>query len=147
VPAATAAGIGDRYVVTIKYDMAIIQKSTPTTERVLGWIGLLTLAQLADLLTTRLDMSFGAVEGNQIAAHLLQQGGLWYLWSVKLLLVVALISVALLIRRYRMQNPGPRSDLAQLLLWRGVQLCVMVLAATAVYNFALLGQITGWLPG
>jgi hypothetical protein len=127
--------------------MAIIQKSPPTTERVLGWIGLLTLAQLADLLTTRLDMNFGAVEGNQIAAHLLEQGGLWYLWAVKLLLVAALVAVALLIRRYRKETPGPRSDLAQLLLWRGVQLCVLVLAATAVYNFALLGVITGWLPG
>jgi hypothetical protein len=33
------------------------------------------------------------------------------------------------------------------LLWRGVQLCVLVLAGTAIYNFALLGEITGWLPG
>ena len=127
--------------------MAIVRKTAPSTERVLGWIGLLTLAQLADILTTRLDMNFGAVEGNQIAARLLEQGGLWYLWLVKLLLVAALIAVALLIRSYRNHNPGPRSDIAQLLLWRGVQLCVVVLAATAVYNFALLGQITGWLPG
>jgi hypothetical protein len=127
--------------------MAIIQKNPPSTERVLGWIGLLTLAQLADLLTTRIDMNFGAVEGNQIAATLLHEGGLWYLWSVKLLLVLALMTVALLIRRYRNQNPGRRSDLAQLLLWRGVQVCVLVLAGTAIYNFALLGQITGWLPG
>jgi hypothetical protein len=127
--------------------MAIIQKNPPTTERILGWIGLLTLAQLADLLTTHLDMNFGAVEGNQIAATLLREGGLWYLWFVKLLLVIALIAVALLIQRYRDQSPGPRSDLAQLLLWRGVQLCVLVLAGTALYNFALLGEITGWLPG
>ena len=74
--------------------MAIIQKNPPSTERILGWIGLLTLAQLADLLTTHLDMNFGAVEGNQIAATLLQQGGLWYLWAVKLLLVIALFGVA-----------------------------------------------------
>jgi Domain of unknown function (DUF5658) len=127
--------------------MAIIQKNPPTTERVLGWIGLLTLAQLADLLTTHIDMKFGAVEGNQIAATLLQQGGLAYLFAVKLLLVIALIAVALLIRRYRDQSPGRRSDLAQVLLWRGVQLCVLVLAGTALYNFALLGEITGWLPG
>jgi hypothetical protein len=132
--------------------MAVIQKplragSPPSTERVLGWIGLLTLAQLADLVTTRIDMSFGAVEGNQFAAALLERGGLWYLWSVKLLLVLALMIVALLIRRYRRLSPGRRSDVAQVVLWRGVQICVLVIAATAVYNFALLGEITGWLPG
>jgi hypothetical protein len=123
------------------------RRHVPTTGRILGWIGLLTLAQLADVLSTRIDMSYGAVEGNRFAAAILERGGLWYLWSVKLLLVLALVVVTLLVRRYRRLSPGRGSDMVQLVLWRGIQVCVLVIAGTAVYNFALLGQMTGWLPG
>ena len=131
---------------SIKSDMAVVAKPgspTTTTRRpVWAWIGLLGLAQLADLLTTQADMARGGVEANWVAAGLLAVGGLGLLWVVKLGLVAAMGTAALLTARYRgTEQDGLPAGLVEALVWRGIQVCVVVLAVTAVHNAMILGQL------
>lgn len=126
--------------------MAIVGKTgiTATGNRrpVWAWIGLLGLAQLADLLTTQADMAHGGVEANWVAAGLLALGGLGLLWAVKLGLVAAMAGATLLTARCRDEaEAGLPAGLAETLVWRGIQVCVAVLAVTAVHNVAILGQL------
>lgn len=126
--------------------MAAIAKSgirAPVSRPVAAWIGLLGLAQLADLVTTQADMARGGVEANWVAAGLLAVGGLALLWAVKLGLVVAMAVAAVLIGRHRAGESSPASDLAYTVVWRGIQACVVVLGLTAVHNVAILGQLSG----
>lgn len=128
--------------------MAAIRKSIATapSQRFVGiWIGLLALAQVADLVTTQVDMAHGGMEANQFAAALIDKGGLSLLWLVKLALVAAMAGSALLVRRYWLRSAmaDPRAAVAQAVIWRCTQVCVVVLALTALHNFQVLTEIRG----
>ena len=110
------------------------------------WVLLLTGGQAADLLTTRVDMSQGAVEGNWLAAALLDAGGLPLLVVVKMALVLAMALAIVIVSVYAHAHPSHRSRLATLVVWRGLQLCVIVLAATALHNVVVLAELQGWTP-
>src|SRR2546423_10629992 len=73
--------------------------------RIALWLLMLSLGQLADLLTTQAAMARGAVEANSVAASVLSTGGLGLLWVVKGSLVLAMGVAVLLVRRYRL---GPQ---------------------------------------
>ena len=121
--------------------MSAIPKNRLSGRVVAIWIGILALAQVADLLTTQVDMAAGGVEANWVAASVMQAGGLALLWIVKLGLVAAMAVAAVLVTRYRKGDSGGRADLVHALVWRGIQGCVLVLAFTALHNVAILGQL------
>ncbi|HEX6349384.1 MAG TPA: DUF5658 family protein [Candidatus Dormibacteraeota bacterium] len=112
------------------------------TPRLGLWMLMLGLGQLADLLTTQAAMARGAVEANSVAAGLLSTGGLGLLWFVKGALVLAMGIAVLLVRRY-WDGPGRQGRLAGALVWRGLQLSVVVLAMTAVHNLGVIGLLPG----
>jgi hypothetical protein len=107
---------------------------------------LLAAGQAADLLTTRVDMSQGAIEGNSLAAALMSSGGLRLLMLVKVLLVAAMAVALFFLSVYTTSHPGARARLARQVVWRGLQLCVIVLAATALHNVVVLAELQGWTP-
>ena len=128
--------------------MAAITLSHPTTRRPLSqttraaiWIGLLAAGQVADVVTTYVAMSRGAMEGNRLAATLLDLGGIQLLAVVKLVLVVSMAAAVWMVVRYRERESHGRSALAAELVWRGVQLCVIVLAVTALHNLSVIQDI------
>ena len=110
--------------------------------RIALWMLMLGLGQLADLLTTQAAMARGAVEANSVAAGLLNTGGLGLLWAVKASLVLAMGLAVLLVRRYWL-GPERRGRVAGSLVWRGLQLSVVVLALTSVHNLSVIGLLPG----
>lgn len=103
-----------------------------------AWVMLLALGQLADLLTTQAAMSRGAIEGNAVAAVIMGMGGLGLLGVVKSALVAAMAAAMWAVTRY-WDGPGDRgAALAAALVYRGLQLCVVILAATALNNLNVL---------
>ena len=107
----------------------------------LFWIGLLSLAQIADLVTTQIDMSQGGVEANLVAAELMALGGIGLLSVVQIGLVVAMAIAVVVIDRFGRKERGSTAAMAHVLIWRATQVCVIVLAATALHNAILLGQL------
>ncbi|HEY8642929.1 MAG TPA: hypothetical protein VIO84_09190 [Candidatus Dormibacteraeota bacterium] len=123
--------------------MAVItQTRSLRGSRIAVWVLLLALGQLADLLTTQAAMARGAIEANSVAAGLLAAGGLGLLWVVKGSLVVAMTAAVLLVRRC-WAAPERRAAVAGALVWRGLQLCVAVLAITAMHNLSVIGLLPG----
>ena len=110
------------------------------------WIILLAGGQFADLLTTRIDMARGAIEGNWMTAALLDAGGMPLLLIVKVLLVAAMAVAVAIVSLYGASHPGSKARLATQVVWRGLQLCVVVLAATSLHNVIVLAEIQGWAP-
>ncbi len=108
------------------------------------WIAMLALTQLLDVLTTKVDIVQGAVEGNAITATVLDGHGYLGLLAVKLALVAAMAGAILLVRAYSRQHPGRRAQMAQKVVWRGLQLCVVVLALTGLHNVLVLASLQGW---
>ena len=86
-------------------------------------------------------MSRGALEGNVVAAVIMGVGGLGLLWVVKGTLVFAMAAAVYLVRRYWDSARDQRAVVAGTLVWRGLQLCVLVLAFTAVHNFSVITQM------
>ena len=110
--------------------------------RIGAWVALLALGQVADLVTTQAAMAHGALEGNMIAALIMGAGGLGLLLVVKAALVAAMTLAIWLVKRYWDSTRDRRSVLAATLVWRGLQLCVVVLAVTAVNNFSVLHSMS-----
>ena len=108
------------------------------------WIALLASGQAADLLTTQVNLSRGALEGNLVIANLLQSGGFALVFGLKFGMVLAMALIVRLVQRYAGNHPGERAAFATGLLWRGLQLCVIVLTATALHNVVVLARIQGW---
>lgn len=108
------------------------------------WILLLASGQAADLATTRVDISRGALEANATVAHLLHTGGFPLVLLVKLSMVVAMSLIVLMVHRYTGSEPGARGRTARTIVWRGLQLCVVVLTVTALHNVVVLAQLQGW---
>jgi hypothetical protein len=113
------------------------------TSRVVLWVALLGLGQVADLLTTQAAMARGAIEANQVAAGLLSAGGLPLLWIIKAVLVAAMAAAVVLVRHHWLAGTQRRGALAGAVVWRGLQLCVFVLAFTAVHNLGVIGLLPG----
>jgi hypothetical protein len=107
------------------------------------WLLLLAVAQLADVMTTGVDMSHGAMEGNPTAFQVLALGGLTLLWLVKFMLVAAIGIAALLAQRLAQRRGGPMAVLVQVAVLRGMQLSALALALTALHNAFLLTAIRG----
>ncbi len=120
---------------------AIRPRGAVPGSRIALWVGLLGLGQIADLLTTQAAMARGAIEANQVAASLLTAGGLPLLWVIKAFLVAAMTVAVLLVRQHWLA--GHRGVLAEAVVWRGLQLCVFVLAFTAIHNLGVIGLLPG----
>lgn len=111
------------------------------------WILLLACGQAADLATTRVDLSFGALEGNATVANLMHAGGLPLVSAVKLLMVLAMAVIVAMVLRHTASDDG-KAVLVRKVVWRGLQFCVFVLMATDVHNVLVLAAIQGWpAPG
>lgn len=108
------------------------------------WVALLALTQLVDVLTTKVDIVQGAIEGNAVAAGVLASRGYIGLLVVKFALVGAMGAAVLLARSYARAHPGRRAWLAQRVVWHGLQLCVVVLALTGLHNVLVLASMQGW---
>lgn len=122
---------------------AIAKPQSISAPRLFAWVSLLALGQLADLVTTQVAMSKGGMEANQVAAVLMAIGGLGLLWAVKAFLVAAMASAVWLVRRYWAESQDHRWAFAGALVWRGLQLCVVVLALTALHNLSVINQLGG----
>ncbi|HEX6489653.1 MAG TPA: hypothetical protein VF137_12380 [Candidatus Dormibacteraeota bacterium] len=96
------------------------------------------------MLTTRVDIGRGALEGNVVAAHVLAVNGFVGLLFVKLALVAVMAAAILLAIRYADDHPGRRASLVQGVVWRGLQLCVLVLFVTGLHNVLVLAALQGW---
>lgn len=115
---------------------------TGPSSRLLGtWILLLTAAQMADVITTGVDMAHGGIEANHLVATLMNVGGLQLVFVLKLLLVLALSVAVLLLKRYADRHPSPGARAAHAFVWRAIQISVVGLVLVAVNNTALLAQI------
>ena len=115
---------------------------TAPSGRVLAtWILLLAGAQMADVITTGVDLAYGGVEANRLVASLLATGGLALVSGLKLLLVAALAVACLVLKRYAEHHPSLHASTAHAFVWRAIQLSVVGLLAVALYNTVLLVQI------
>src|SRR2546423_5604065 len=110
--------------------------------RIALWLLMLSLGQLADLLTTQAAMARGAVEANSVAASVLSTGGLGLLWVVKGSLVLAMGVAVLLVRRYWLGTER-RGHGAGAPVRRGPPLSVGGLAPTAGPQLRVIGALPG----
>lgn len=108
------------------------------------WIALLALTQLVDVLTTKVDIGHGAMEGNAVAATVLGSHGYIGLLVVKFALVAAMAAAVVLVHAYKRDHPGRRAEVAQRVVWHGLQICVVVLALTGLHNVLVLASMQGW---
>ena len=113
----------------------------PTNRVLTIWILLLAGAQLADVITTGVDMAYGGSEANRVVAALLSHGGLGLVFVLKLLLVAAMGIASLILKRYADSHPSVQTRAAHTFVWRAIQLSVVGLIVVAVHNTALLAQI------
>jgi hypothetical protein len=105
------------------------------------WILLLAGAQVADVLTTGVDMAYGATEANRLVAALLALGGLGLVFGLKLLLVGALAATCVVLKQYADNHPSLAARAAHAFVWRAIQISALGLVIVAVHNTALLAQI------
>ena len=96
---------------------------------------------MADVITTGVDMAYGASEANRLVAGLLSHGGLALVFVLKLLLVAAMGVACLILKRYADTHPSFQSRAAHAFVWRAIQISVVGLVVVAVHNTALLAQI------
>jgi hypothetical protein len=116
---------------------------TAPASRLLGtWILLLAGAQVADVLTTAVDLARGGIEANGLVSSLLSIGGLGLVLAFKVLLVAAMAIACLALQRYAEEHPNFRARVTLAFVWRALQLSVVGLVVVAVHNTALLVQIS-----
>jgi hypothetical protein len=113
----------------------------PSRRLLVTWILLLAGAQIADVLTTGVDMAYGAMEANRLVAALLSLGGLGLVFGLKLLLVAALGIACLVLTQYAEAHPTLPARAAHAFVWRAIQISALGLVTVAVHNTALLAQI------
>jgi len=119
-----------------------VRSSVPDSRLLKTWILLLALAQLADVLTTGVDMAYGGVESNRFVSVLLDIGGLGLVFLLKLMLVAAMGIACLVLKRYADGHPSFQAWAAHAFVWRALQLSVIGLVLVALHNTALLAQIS-----
>jgi len=105
------------------------------------WVLLLAGAQLADVVTTGADLALGGVEANRIVADLISVGGLGLVFGLKLLLVAAMATACVVLKRYADSHPTLQARAAHAFVWRVIQVSVLGLILVAVHNTAVLAQI------
>lgn len=120
----------------------VVTNPSQSGRREAVWIGLLALAQLADVVTTWVGLAHGNVEGNPQAANVLGVGGIVLLWLMKFSLVAAIAVVLLLSRRAMLQAERDGAEglmvrLPHFVALRGTQAAVVVLSAISVNNILL----------
>jgi hypothetical protein len=113
----------------------------PSSRALWTWILLLAGAQVADVLTTGVDMAHGGIEANGLVSTVISLGGLGLVAAVKLLLVLAMGVACLLLKRYADTHPSFQAWAAHAFIWRAMQLSVVGLLLVALHNTALLAQI------
>jgi hypothetical protein len=114
----------------------------PSSQVLLTWILLLAGAQLADVMTTGVDLAHGGVEANRVVASLMAMGGLGLVFALKLLLVGAMATACLVLKRCAVLNPSLQARAAHAFVWRSTQLSVLGLLVVSAHNAALLAQIS-----
>lgn len=105
---------------------------------------MLASGQAADIWTTRVDLSRGALEANATVASLLHLGGFWLVFLVKAAMVIAMLLVIVMVHRYTGATPGRRGQRVRNFAWRGLQFCVVILTVTALHNVVVLAELQGW---
>ena len=115
--------------------------AAPSGRLLTTWVILLAGAQLADVITTGVDMAHGGVEANHLVAALLALGGLGLVFFLKLLLVAALAIACIVLKRYADSHPSLQARAAHAFVWRAIQISVLGLVLVAVHNTALLVEI------
>jgi hypothetical protein len=113
----------------------------PSSRLLATWVLLLAGAQLVDVITTGVDLSRGGVEANRLVAGLLATGGLGLVFGLKLLLVAAMATACLVLKRYAEAHPSFQAHAAHAFVWRVIQLSVLGLLLVGVHNTAVLAQI------
>jgi hypothetical protein len=116
--------------------------NVPSSRVVTTWILLLAGAQVADVLTTGVDMAYGGVEANRFVVSLLALGGLGLVFFMKLMLVAAMAIACVILKRYAQSHPSRQARAAHAFVWRAIQISVLGLVVVAVHNTALLALIT-----
>lgn len=116
--------------------------TAPASRLLATWILLLAAAQLADVVTTAVDMNHGGIEANHFVALVLSIGGIGLLVTLKLLLVGAMGAACLVLRRYAGGHPTVQARAAHTFVWRALQLSVLGLVLVAAQNTALLVLIS-----
>ncbi|TMD89989.1 MAG: hypothetical protein E6I73_09370 [Chloroflexi bacterium] len=111
------------------------------------WVGLLGLAQIADLVTTEVDRLAGGVETNQFAAFVLMVGGAGLFLVLKLMVVAGMAVAVLIALRYRRNHPGERAERCLDIVARTLQGSVVLLTVTAVGNAHVAAQIAASASG
>lgn len=120
------------------------QASSVGAARLKFWLLLLSLAEFADLMTTRADRLQGGIEANQVSAFVLGVGGPQLYWGLKLGLVLAMALVVLLAIHIVHSFPGRRAGIVQVAIARGLQVCVLLLTVSALGNLVVLASL---VPG
>ncbi|OLE78101.1 MAG: hypothetical protein AUG06_11565 [Actinobacteria bacterium 13_1_20CM_2_65_11] len=105
------------------------------------WVGLLAVAQIADLITTEADRLRGGVETNEFAAFVLLVGGPGLFLILKLAVVVGMAAAVLIALRYRQDYPGERAERCLDIVARTLQGSVVLLTVTAINNAHVFVEI------
>lgn len=119
----------------------VLASYQPSRRVIAAWVFLLAFAQIADVLTTGVDMSRGGIEANGVVVHLLALGGLGLVAFAKLLLVLAMAIAANLVHSYTRRHPSDNTRMVQAVLCRALQASVVILVLVAVHNTALLATM------
>lgn len=113
------------------------------SQRLLGvWIAMLLLAEADDVYTTAADLKRGGIEGNQLAAEILNLGGPQLLALVDFCIVLTIAVIALLAVRLRDKRPTLSSRLLVELVYRGIQMGVLLRLVNATANLVILTRLT-----
>src|SRR6266513_936856 len=110
----------------------------PSSRLLATWILLLAGAQLAAVVTTGIDLAHGGVEANRLVAGLLAMGGLGLVFVLKLLLVLAMATACIVLKRYATTHPSAQARAPHAFVWRVIQMSVVGLLLVALHNSAVL---------
>ncbi len=111
------------------------------------WLAMLAMVQFMDVLTSRLGMASGGIEGDRFSAELMSLGGIQFFWLAKTCVLLVVLAVMVTVDRVALRAGTPTSRLASLLLWRAIQVCTVVLLVVVAHNLGVIGVQQGWLRG
>lgn len=111
------------------------------------WVGMLGMAQIADLVTTEVDRMAGGIETNQFAAFVLMVGGAGLFLLLKLAVVAGMGVAVFIALRYRRNHPGERAETCLDIVARTLQGSVVLLTLTAAGNTHVAAQIAASASG
>jgi hypothetical protein len=109
------------------------------------WVGLLTAAQLTDLLTTAASLHLGGREANPLVLGIVAGGGLGAYLVAKLLATAAVLLLLVAADGLRRWLPEPLSEQVLRALTLGFQVAVAIPLLAALTNLVVLGRQAGLL--